>query len=129
MEKKTRQPSKHAIKEAVLLFPGRIVTWRSFKQYSSRWVRGIADIEFEEVLKELEDAQLGTVVRANMSKSRNTIVFLKTSPETETCASCLLFDKKEYERKYQLPSPSSISKALKTYLINRKHVSEIFFEN
>lgn len=83
VEKKKGQPSYLEIKEAVLLLQGPIVTKRAFKKSAPRRVRGIADVEFEQCLKELQDQMYGNVVKAHVSRLQNTIVFIKSPPEAE----------------------------------------------
>ena len=80
VERKKGQPSNLEIKEAVLLLQGPIVTKRSFKQSAPRRVRGIADVEFEQCLNDLEQQMFGKVAKAHVSRSQNTIVFIKLHP-------------------------------------------------
>ena len=75
MEKKVTQPSRMSIKEAVLLFPGPIVTRRMFQQCASRMVRGICKQELEDVLRELESNGCGKVVKAHITIVRTQVFF------------------------------------------------------
>ena len=64
------QPSRMSIKEAVLLFPGPIVTRRMFQQCASRMVRGISEQELEDVLRELQSNGCGKVAKAHVTRVR-----------------------------------------------------------
>ena len=129
MEKKIAQPSRVSIKQAALLFQGPIVTKRVFQQCAPRMVRSVSEIEFQDVLKELESSQCGKVVRAHVTKSRSQVVFLKARPVCESIKNLAFIEWEEYERKLKLPCNTGISQSLKRYLIERNVVSEDFFSN
>ncbi len=124
VERKKGQPSNLEIKEAVLLLQGPIVTKRSFKQSAPRRVRGIADVEFEQCLNDLEQQMFGKVAKAHVSRSQNTIVFIKSPPTAECFRNSCLVDMEEYKRKYRMNCHSGISQGLKSYLVEKKIVKE-----
>lgn len=123
------QPSSLEIKEAVMLLQGPVVTKRAFKQSAPRKVRGVADVEFEHCLSELEEGNFGKVVKAHVSRAHRTIVFLKSLPEADCFQNSSLVHKDEYKRKYRMNCHSAISEGLKTYLVQKKVVNEDFFSN
>ena len=61
LDEEKAQPTMLAVKTACLLFPGAVVTFRAFKQSTTRSLRGIADAEFHNAIKDMENSTLGTV--------------------------------------------------------------------
>ena len=61
MDETKTQPTLMAIKSASLLFSGPLVTFRAFKQSGPRALRGIANSEFGNAIKSLEESGLGKV--------------------------------------------------------------------
>ena len=106
------QPTLDDIMIGVLMFPGPIVTKRSFKQSAGRKIRGVVDSEF---ITALEKDGCGVIkkLRASVNARRETVVFLKLEdlPEKVT-----LVSPDEYRKKFQLPIHKAISEATKTQL-------------
>ncbi len=65
------QPTLEEIMIGVLMFPGPVVTKRSFKQSAGRKIRGIGDSEFVTALERLEKDGCGVIKKVRASVKRN----------------------------------------------------------
>ena len=128
IDKETKQPSLEDIEAAVIFFPGRVVTYRGFKQSASRAVRTTAQQEFATACSHL--SSYGRLVNIRVPRqTKPTKVFLKASPENipwnpESLQIC---NREDYEAKWCLPPHSSVGNGIKNALINAGHVANDFF--
>ena len=109
------QPTLDEIMIGVLMFPGPVVTKRSFKQSAGRKIRGIVDSEFVMALERLETDGCGVIkkLRASVNAKREIVVFVKLEELPEEIT---LVSRDEYRKKFQLPIHKAISEATKTQL-------------
>ncbi len=109
------QPTLEEIMIGVLMFPGPVVTKRSFKQSAGRKIRGIVDSEFLTALERLEKDGCGVIkkLRASVNARRETVVFVKLE---ELPGEIALVSRDEYRKKFQLPIHKAISEATKIQL-------------
>ena len=54
-------PSEIDYKRAILLTPGTMVTYRSFKQSTSKCLRGLLSHEFENIIRDFVTANVGNI--------------------------------------------------------------------
>lgn len=74
-----KQPSLDDIKVGVLMFPGPVVTKRSFKQSAPRNIRGITESEFLTILETLGKNGYGTLMKLRSTPNARSeiLVFVK----------------------------------------------------
>ena len=108
------QPTLEEIIIGVLMFPGPVVTKRSFKQSAGRKIRGIVDSEFVTALERLEKDGCGVIkkLRASVNARRETVVFVKLE---ELPGKIALVSRDEY-RKVSVANHKAISEATKIQL-------------
>jgi hypothetical protein len=112
------QPTLEEIMIGVLMFPGPVVTKRSFKQSAGRKIRGIVDSEVVTALERLEKDGCGVIkkLRASVNARRETVVFVKLE---ELPGEIALVSRDEYRKKFQLPPiHKAISEAKKMPICN-----------
>lgn len=109
------QPTVDDIKVGILLFPGQVVTKRSFKQSGRRNVRAVTDSEFASTLELLERERYGKLVRVRttLNGSRETFAFVKEDKLPENCS---LVTEEEFCKQLKLPLHRSIPEVVKNKL-------------
>ncbi len=109
------QPTLEEIMIGVLMFPGPVVTKRSFKQSAGRKIRGIVDSEFLTALERLEKDGCGVIkkLRASVNARRETVVFVKLE---ELPGEIALVSRDEYRKKFSCQSTRLFQKATKIQL-------------
>ena len=128
LDEEKAQPTMLAVKTACLLFPGAVVTFRAFKQSTTRSLRGIADAEFHDAIKDLENNALGTIRKLRIPRTTNLVtVFVKNDPERISWPSNFC-TQTEYRQRYNLAAHRSITPAIKRALENNGYVPDGFFD-
>ena len=77
VEEERRQPEQQQLKSGILLFPGRVVLYRGFRQAAPRDVRNITIAEFQAVARQLEPEYGNVVVTRLRRQSKDTVMFIK----------------------------------------------------
>ena len=77
VEEERRQPEQQQLKSGILLFPGRVVLYRGFRQAAPRDVRNITIAEFQAVAREREPEYGNVVVTRLRRQSKDTVMFIK----------------------------------------------------
>ncbi len=106
------QPTLEEIMIGVLMFPGPVVTKRSFKQSAGRKIRGIVDSEFLTALERLEKDGCGVIkkLRASVNARRETVVFVKLE---ELPGEIALVSRDEYRKSFSCQSTRLFQKQQK----------------
>ena len=77
VEEERRQPEQQQLQSGILLFPGRVVLYRGFRQAAPRDVRNITIAEFQAVARQLEPEYGNVVVTRLRRQSKDTVMFIK----------------------------------------------------
>ena len=117
------QPTALDIKTAILRFPGRLVTFQSFKKYSPRNLRSVQRQEFEQHVDDLKD--FGTAVQIRVPRQARKIVVLIKKPVAEILpwpehSPC---SKDEYAQKFSEPRNKLITANIVDTLIRDGHIT------
>ena len=105
-----KQPEQHEVMDAILLFPGKVVTYRGFKQAGPNRLRIITETEFKAAARTLEENGYGIFIEERVPRSHaKTELFLKLSPlRLQNEKESVTVDIEEYERKYAMKLHSSV---------------------
>jgi hypothetical protein len=111
----------------IVNFPGPLVTFRGFKQYSSRLLRTVSEKEFKDASKRL--LPYGQALSLRVARqSKPTSVFLKKSPEEiQWAADAVSIARHSFEEKVLQPLHHSVGPAIQAALVRQHHVREDFF--
>ena len=126
LDDETPQPCIEDIKRRCLLLPGPIISFRTFKQCTSKKLRGIAEDEFFRSIAELE--QYGAIVQIRAPRATDpTTLFIKKRPEAIDWHGGICQEEK-YRHKYTKPTHPTITAAMKDILVRDGHVTVDIFE-
>ena len=113
---------------ALLRFPGPLVTWRGFKQASSRRLCTTTVSEFETCCLELAEQGYVKVVKLRVPRSpKETSFFIKSKPDV-ILADEDLISLHNYGVRYSIESHSSITESMRNQLVAKSFVDKDFFE-
>lgn len=80
-EKTIEQPTLQTIKDQVLLAPGPVVSYQSFK-HGKRSAKAIAEAEYSRVTESLKEDGFGRIVEFTIPRARGKCkVFIKSKPD------------------------------------------------
>lgn len=109
------EPTKDEYMKSILLTPGRIISIRVYKQTTSRRFRQIIANEYLELLHNLLEQSLGTIISyTNAGTGKSIKLFVKVSPDNFPATS--LCPKSEYESKYNVPLHKCITQNMVDYI-------------
>jgi hypothetical protein len=113
------------VKNAILLFPGPVVTYREFRQYAPRFVRGSTKKEYSDAIEEFKP-QLGSVIAVRVARTTQpTKAFVKQNPNVfSTWPYAHLCQANDYATKFGLPMLKSISRNIKDILLRQRAISQ-----
>ena len=116
-----KQPEQHEVMDAILLFPGKVVTYRGFKQAGPNRLRIITETEFKAAARTLEENRYGIFLEERVPRSHaKTKLFLKLSPlRLQNEKENVTVDIEEYERKYAMKLHSSVRGNLINILLEK----------
>ena len=80
VDEERSQPENSNIKTVILLFPGRVVLYRGFRQAAPREVRHITVAEFRAVAEELQPTYGNVVITRLRRQSKDGVIFIKRRP-------------------------------------------------
>ncbi|KAJ8051136.1 hypothetical protein HOLleu_04590 [Holothuria leucospilota] len=103
-------PTVTDIKGAVALFPGKLVTYRSFKSAGPRNMRSTSEAEFLKAVEEL--TAFGKVVEVRVPRAtRKTAVFLRKAPgEIQEALWTTSIGQEAFARQFSKATHSKVSK-------------------
>ena len=118
-------PTIEDVKTAILLFPGPVVTYRTFRQCAPRFVRGSTKQEYVDAIEELKP-QLGSLINIRVARSiQATKTFVKQHPDAFTSwPFAHLCGANDYACKFALPIPKSISRNVKDVLLRQDAITQ-----
>ena len=122
-------PSTRGIMTAILLTPGPVATKTTVKGLSRIFNNAINIPKFLAAARKLQDIGLGSLASSSGKFSN---VFVKKPPEEAghilvSTGNEDLCSAVEYEERFKLPSPSTVSTRMRTYLIESGSVPRQYF--
>lgn len=116
----------------ILYAAGPVSTRLTVKNLSSAFNLAVTKIKFMSAAKQLEAANMGTLVLLE-SISRTAYIFVKRSPGSaqeilEMNQNRDLSSASEYEHRYHLPSPSTITERMQEHLVKQGYVPDGIFK-
>ena len=120
------QPTATEIRDAILYFPGPLLTFRLFKQYGPRAFRSVLNTEYDMAIEKLQTDNIGnnvTITIANQRQQQK--VFVKKTPEDLPENAQL--DLNKYREKFNMPVHRSITQNMRNALVAGNHVNEQIF--
>ncbi|KAK3752994.1 hypothetical protein QZH41_016308 [Actinostola sp. cb2023] len=122
-DKTIEQPTLDSIKEAIILGPGPLTTYRSFK-HGKRSSRTIAEVEYQKATTSLQEDGFGRVVEFNLPRVRNACkVFVKTQPEQWPDNASLSITKYDVQAAIVETIHKDITPQMRQYLSNNGHIT------
>ena len=126
VDEERSQPENSNIKTAILLFPGRVVLYRGFRQAAPREVRHITVAEFRAVAEELEPTHGNVDITRLRRQSKDSVIFIKRRPNDIRDLGGICSEE-QYSSKYDCPLHPTVTTNVKNTLLTNGHVSAGFF--
>ena len=114
---------------AILTMKGPVCTAKSIHKNGPHPIRPIVKQQFMDAAHKLQDAHLGSLVRVHAKRGSINDVFVKKLPEhiTDELEINNLCTLAEYEMRFHMRTPASISLDLREELIQLGFVAEEYF--
>ena len=120
-DKTIEQPSLQTIKNLVLLAPGPVVSYRSFK-HGKRSARAIAEAEYSRAAESLNEDGFGRIVEFTIPRASGKCkVFIKSKPDSWPNTTCI--SETEFQDAFSKPLHSSISAPMRVFLQNNDYIA------
>ena len=127
VEEERRQPEQQQLKSGILLFPGRVVLYRGFRQAAPRDVRNITIAEFQAVARQLEPEYGNVVVTRLRRQSKDTVMFIKKNPNDFPQFVEDICSQEQFTAKFNCPLHATVTEIVKNTLVREAHVTAAFF--
>ena len=123
IEKPRMQPTALDIKTAILLFPGRLVTYQAFKKYAPRPLRSVQKQEFHKCAQAIQQYGAVAEVRVPRSAQRLTVFVKKNPAEIVQWPADAPCKREDFDQHYQQPLNKLITANVQEALIVAGHIS------
>ena len=122
-EKPRAQPTEIDISTAIILFPGRLVTYQAFKVFSPRSLRSVQKPEYDHCTQTLKRYGRVEEIRVPRSAQKVRVFIKKTTDEIvhwPADAQCM---REEYAERISEPVNRLITENIRTALVNAGHIT------
>lgn len=120
-EKTIEQPTLETIKEQVLLAPGPVVSYRSFK-HGKRSAKAIAEGEYSRATESLKEDGFGHIVEFTIPRARGKCkVFIKSKPDPWPNTASI--SDTEFHNAFSKPIHSGISAPMRAFLQSNAYIA------
>lgn len=119
-DKTIEQPTQDSIRDQVLLSPGPVVSFRTFK-HGKRSAKTIAEAEFSMATESLQEVGFGRIVEFRIPRARGKCkVFIKSKPESWPSNTSVTGQ--EFDNAISKPIHSDITPAMRAFLQNNSYI-------
>ena len=120
-DKTIDQPTSQTVRDNMLITPGPVVSYRSFK-HGKRSARAIAETEFNTVAESLMQDGFGRIVEFRIPRARSTCkVFVKSKPNPWSNCTNITFN--EFDNALPKPLHNDITVPMREYLRANNYIS------
>ena len=120
-DKTIDQPTSQTVRDNVLITPGPVVSYRSFK-HGKRSARAIAETEFNTAAESLMQDGFGRIVEFRIPRARSTCkVFVKSKPNP--WPNCTNITLNEFDNALAKPLHNDITVPMREYLRANNYIS------
>ncbi|XP_038065707.1 uncharacterized protein LOC119735838 [Patiria miniata] len=117
------QPSQEDVLRAIILFPGRIVTYRSFTSSGPRCLRQTTSVEFQTAIT--KSATYGKQFTIKVPRCKPIMVFLKKHPDTITDWQTV--NEEVYRARFDAPCSVKITQNIQAAVVAHEDLPEDYF--
>ena len=120
-DKTIEQPTLQTIKEQVLLAPGPVVSYRSFK-HGKRSAKAIAEAEYARATESLKEDGFGRILEFTIPRARGKCkVFIKSKPDPWPNTAAI--SDTEFQNAFSKPIHSGISAPMRAFLQSNAYIT------
>ena len=119
-DKTIEQPTQDSIRDQVLLSPGPVVSYRTFK-HGKRSAKTIAEAEYFMATESLQEHGFGQIVEFCIPRAHGQCkVFIKSKPESWPSNTSVT--DQEFDNAISKPIHSDITSAMRAFLKNNSYI-------
>ena len=119
-EKTIEQPTLQTIKDKVLLVPGRVVSYRSFK-HGKQSAKAIAEAEYSRATESLKEDGFGRIVQFTIPRACGKCkVFIKSKPDPWPNTASI--SDTEFQNAFSRPIHGGISAPMRAFLQSNAYI-------
>ena len=124
-EKPRAQPTEIDISTAIILFPGRLVTYQAFKVLSPRSLRSVQKPEYDHCTQTIKWYGRVEELRVPRSTQKVRVFIKKTTDEIVHWPADAQCTREEYAERISEPVNRLITENIRTALVNAGHITRV----